>query len=56
MKSWFKDNRSFIVFMCCFGFFRLAVADWNPIPSGGRAHRGRRDHARHSHARDVDRR
>lgn len=34
MKSWFKDNRSFIVFICCFGFFRLAVADWNPIPSG----------------------
>jgi signal peptidase I len=34
MKVWFKDNRSFILFMCCFGFFRLAVADWNPIPSG----------------------
>jgi signal peptidase I len=34
MKNWFKDNRSFIVFMCCFGFFRLAIADWNPIPSG----------------------
>jgi signal peptidase I len=33
MKSWFKDNRSFILFMCCFGVFRLAVADWNPIPS-----------------------
>jgi signal peptidase I len=34
MKSWFKENRSFILFMCCFGVFRLAVADWNPIPSG----------------------
>lgn len=34
MKSWFKDNRSFILFLCCFGFFCLAVADWNPIPSG----------------------
>lgn len=34
MKSWLKDNRSFILFLCCFGFFRLAVADWNPIPSG----------------------
>lgn len=34
MKFWLKDNRSFILFMCCFGFFRLAVADWNPIPSG----------------------
>lgn len=33
MKSWFKDNRSFILFMCCFGVFRLAVADWNPIRS-----------------------
>jgi signal peptidase I len=34
MKNWFKDNRRFILFMCCFGFFRLAIADWNPIPSG----------------------
>ncbi len=34
MKSWLKDNRSFILFLCCFGFFRLAMADWNPIPSG----------------------
>jgi signal peptidase I len=34
MKNWLKDNRGFIVFMCCFGFFRLAIADWNPIPSG----------------------
>lgn len=34
MKFWLKDNRSFILFLCCFGFFRLAVADWNPIPSG----------------------
>lgn len=34
MKSWLKDNRSFILFVCCFGFFRLAIADWNPIPSG----------------------
>lgn len=34
MKNWFKDNRSFTLFLCCFGFFRLAIADWNPIPSG----------------------
>jgi signal peptidase I len=34
MKNWLKNNRSYIVFMCCFGFFRLAIADWNPIPSG----------------------
>ncbi len=34
MKSWLKANKGFIVFMCCFGFFRLAIADWNPIPSG----------------------
>ena len=33
MKSWLKDNHSFILFMCCFGFSRLAVADWSPIPS-----------------------
>jgi signal peptidase I len=34
MKNWLKNNRSYILFMCCFGFFRLAIADWNPIPSG----------------------
>lgn len=34
MKNWFRNNRSFIVLMCCMGFFRLAIADWNPIPSG----------------------
>jgi signal peptidase I len=34
MKHWFKENRSLLVFLLCFGFFRLAVADWNPIPSG----------------------
>lgn len=34
MQTWLKDNRSFILFISCFGFFRLAVADWNPIPSG----------------------
>lgn len=33
MKNWLKENRGFIVFLLCFGFFRLAIADWNPIPS-----------------------
>lgn len=31
---WLRENRSFLVFLLCFGFFRFAVADWNPIPSG----------------------
>jgi len=34
MRLWLKDNRGFIAFLICFGFFRLAIADWNPIPSG----------------------
>jgi len=34
LKSFLKDNRGFIAFLVCFGFFRLAIADWNPIPSG----------------------
>ncbi|MFZ5528594.1 MAG: signal peptidase I [Pseudomonadota bacterium] len=34
MKNWLKDNRGFLVFLIGFGFVRLAVADWNPIPSG----------------------
>lgn len=32
--QWLKDNRGFVVFMLCFGVYRTAVADWNPIPSG----------------------
>lgn len=34
VKKWARDNRGFLVFLLCFGFFRTAVADWNPIPSG----------------------
>lgn len=34
MRHWLKNNRGFIAFLLCFGFFRLAIADWNPIPSG----------------------
>jgi signal peptidase I len=33
MKNWLKDNRGFLIFLLCFGFFRSAMADWNPIPS-----------------------
>ena len=32
--SWIKDNRGFLIFLIGFAFFRTAVADWNPIPSG----------------------
>jgi signal peptidase I len=34
MKNLIKANRGFIVFFLCFGLFRTAIADWNPIPSG----------------------
>ena len=34
MKRWLSKNKGFIVFLLCFGVFRTAVADWNPIPSG----------------------
>jgi len=34
MKLWLKENRGLILFVLCFGFFRTAIADWNPIPSG----------------------
>lgn len=34
MRRWVKANRGFLVFLLCFGIFRTAIADWNPIPSG----------------------
>ena len=34
MKKWLKDHRGLVIFLLCFGVFRTAVADWNPIPSG----------------------
>lgn len=34
MKHWLRSNRGFILFLMCFGIFRTAIADWNPIPSG----------------------
>ena len=33
MRSWFKQNRGFLVFLLALGLFRTAIADWNPIPS-----------------------
>ena len=29
-----RENRGFLIFLLCFGFFRTAIADWNPIPTG----------------------
>lgn len=34
MTTWLRQNRGLLVFLLCFGLFRTAVADWNPIPSG----------------------
>lgn len=34
MNRWIKQNRGFLIFLLFFGFFRSAMADWNPIPSG----------------------
>jgi signal peptidase I len=34
MKHFIKENRSFLIFLCCFALFRSPVADWTPIPSG----------------------
>ena len=33
MQHWLRDKHGFLVFLLCFGFFRTAIADWNPIPS-----------------------
>ena len=34
MKSFIRANKGFILFLCLFGVFRTAVADWNPVPTG----------------------
>ena len=34
MRQWIRRNKGFLAFLLCFGVFRTAVADWNPIPSG----------------------
>ncbi|MBB5204877.1 signal peptidase I [Inhella inkyongensis] len=34
MKSWWRQQRGFVMFLLLFGLFRTAVADWNPVPTG----------------------
>lgn len=34
MKHFWKENRSFIVFLALMFCFRSAIADWNDVPSG----------------------
>ncbi|MEW5837229.1 MAG: signal peptidase I [Pseudomonadota bacterium] len=34
MKTWFRENLVFILFMVGLGVFRNSVADWNPVPTG----------------------
>ena len=34
VAAWFRENRSFLLFLAGFLFFRTAIADWNPVPSG----------------------
>src|SRR5689334_25237181 len=34
MRKFLREYRGFFVFLFCFGLFRTAVADWNPVPSG----------------------
>lgn len=33
MNKWIKGNLGLIVFFSFFGFFRTAIADWNPAPT-----------------------
>ncbi|MFY7867669.1 signal peptidase I [Roseateles sp.] len=33
-SAWLRENRGLILFVLCFGVFRTAVADWNPVPTG----------------------
>ena len=34
VAAWLRENRSFLLFLVGFLFFRTAIADWNPVPSG----------------------
>jgi len=34
MRNWLINNRGFLLLLLCFGVFRTAIADWNPVPSG----------------------
>ena len=33
-RSWIRANRTFLGFLLAFGLIRVAVADYNPVPSG----------------------
>jgi signal peptidase I len=32
--EWLRNNRGLLIFVVCLGFFRTAIADWNPVPTG----------------------
>lgn len=34
VATWLRANRNFLLLMAGFLFFRTAIADWNPVPSG----------------------
>ena len=34
VRLWIRSNRAFLVFLLAFGVIRVAVADYNPVPSG----------------------
>ena len=34
MRQWIRLNRGFVIFLLGFAFFRTAIADWNPVPTG----------------------
>ena len=34
VTAWLRENRGFLLFLVGFLFFRTAIADWNPVPSG----------------------
>lgn len=33
-RTWWREQRGFLLFLVLFGLFRTAVADWNPVPTG----------------------
>ncbi len=34
MRALIQRNRGLLIFILCLSFFRTAIADWNPVPSG----------------------
>jgi signal peptidase I len=34
MLHWLGRHKGFLAFLLCFGVFRTAIADWNPVPTG----------------------